>query len=168
MSGRGRPGSVTVVADGLRLGIVAARWHAEIADALLDQARQCAAACGAAATVRRVTGALELPVVAQRLAQTHDAVVCLGVVVRGGTPHFDYVCDAVTSGLSRVALDTRTPVGFGVLTCDDLDQARDRAGLPESREDKGREATLAALETAVTLRALRTPGRGASFRGRDA
>ena len=104
----------------------------------------------------RVPGAVELPVVAQALAGTHDAVVALGVVVRGGTPHFEYVCDAVTAGLTRVSLDTHTPVGNGVLTTDDEQQALDRAGLPGSPEDKGREAVLAALETAAVLRALRT------------
>jgi 6,7-dimethyl-8-ribityllumazine synthase len=104
----------------------------------------------------RVAGAVELPVVAQALAKGHDAVVALGVVIRGGTPHFEYVCDAVTAGLTRVALDTHTPVGNGVLTCDTEEQALDRAGLPESAEDKGREAGLAALDAARTLRCLRT------------
>lgn len=154
MSREGAPGSGTLDAGGLRVGIVASRWHAEISDALLDRARACARACGAAETVRRVSGALELAVVAQRLAATHDAVVCLGVVVRGGTPHFDYVCDSVTAGLTRVALDASTPVGNGVLTCDTADQARDRCGLPGSGEDKGWEATLAALDTALVLQSL--------------
>jgi 6,7-dimethyl-8-ribityllumazine synthase len=103
----------------------------------------------------RVSGCFELPVVVQALARAgFDAVVALGVVVRGGTPHFDYVCRAVTDGLVRVALDTGVPVGFGILTCDDDDQARDRAGLPGSREDKGYEAAHAALETAIGLRRL--------------
>ena len=97
------------------------------------------------AAVVRVPGAVELPVVAAALAAGHDAVVALAVVVRGGTPHFDYVCQSVTTGLTRVALDAGKPVGFGVLTCDTLEQARDRAGLAGSREDKGREAALAAL-----------------------
>jgi 6,7-dimethyl-8-ribityllumazine synthase len=106
--------------------------------------------------VVRVPGAVELPVVAAELARRHDAVACLGAVIRGGTPHFEYVCDAVTYGLTRVALDSGTPVGNGVLTCDTLQQARDRAGLPDSAEDKGWEAVLAALETAVLLRSLRS------------
>src|ERR1700744_4229659 len=100
-------------------------------------------------------GAVELPVVAAELAQTHDAVACLGAVIRGGTPHFDYVCDAVTYGLTRVSLDTGTPVGNGVLTCDDEQQARERSGAEGSKEDKGWEATVAALETALVLRGLR-------------
>jgi 6,7-dimethyl-8-ribityllumazine synthase len=103
----------------------------------------------------RVPGAVELPVVAQELAVTHDAVVCLGLVLRGGTPHFEYVCDAVTAGCLRVSLDSRTPVGFGVLTCDTEQQARDRSGLPGAPEDKGREATVAALEAALLIRDLR-------------
>ncbi len=102
-------------------------------------------------------GAVELPVVAAALAADHDAVVALGVVIRGGTPHFDYVCQSVTAGLTRVALDTGVPVGFGVLTCDTVEQARDRAGLPSSGEDKGREAAFAALTTATVLRELRHP-----------
>ena len=101
------------------------------------------------------TGTVELPVVCQELARTHDAVVALGVVVRGGTPHFEYVCDAVTAGLTRVALDTGVPVGFGVLTCDTEEQALDRSGLPGSKEDKGREAAEAAIATAVTLGRVR-------------
>ena len=74
------------------------------------------------------------------------------MVIRGGTPHFEYVCDAVTAGLTRVALDAGKPVGNGVLTCDTEEQARDRAGLPGSAEDKGWEAAVAALATALTLR----------------
>ena len=89
-------------------------------------------------TLVRVAGAIELPVVAQALARTHDAVVALGVVIRGGTPHFEYVCDAVTAGLTRVSLDESTPVGNGVLTTDTEQQALDRSGLPGSVEDKGR------------------------------
>jgi 6,7-dimethyl-8-ribityllumazine synthase len=105
--------------------------------------------------VVRVPGTFELPVVAKRLAESGcDAVVSLGVVVRGGTPHFDYVCQAATDGLSRVALDTGVPVGFGVLTCDTDEQAFERSGLPGSKEDKGREAALAAVATALALRSL--------------
>ena len=115
-----------------------------------------AAACGVdEPTVVRVPGAVELPVVAQALAERHDAVVALGVVVRGGTPHFEYVCDAVTAGLTRVALDSGKPVGNGVLTCNTIDQARERSGLPDSSEDKGWEAVVAALDTAILLRSLR-------------
>jgi 6,7-dimethyl-8-ribityllumazine synthase len=87
--------------------------------------------------------------------QGYDAVVALGVVIRGGTPHFDYVCNATTDGLSRVALDTSTAIGFGLLTCDDEQQALDRAGLDDSSEDKGWEAAAAALETAQLLKQVR-------------
>jgi 6,7-dimethyl-8-ribityllumazine synthase len=108
--------------------------------------------------VLRVPGAYELPVVSAACAVSGaEAVVALGVVIRGGTPHFDYVCDAATSGLTRVALDTGVPVGFGLLTCDDEQQALDRAGLEGSREDKGREAAEAAIATALLLRRVRTP-----------
>ncbi|MFD6856761.1 6,7-dimethyl-8-ribityllumazine synthase [Rhodococcus sp. NPDC060090] len=143
-------------AAGLRLAIVAGRWHAEISDALIAGAQRVAEEVGVAdVTVERVAGAIELPVVAQQLARTHDAVVALGVVIRGGTPHFEYVCDAVTYGLTRIALDEGTPVGNGVLTTDTEQQALDRAGLPDSVEDKGGQACAAALDTAVTLRRLR-------------
>ena len=143
-------------ASGLRLAIVASTWHSRICEALLDGARAVAGQCGIAEpTVVRVHGAIEIPVVAQELAGTHDAVVALGVVIRGQTPHFDYVCDAVTQGLTRVSLDASTPVANGVLTTDTEQQAIDRAGLPGSAEDKGSQATAAALSTALTLRRLR-------------
>jgi 6,7-dimethyl-8-ribityllumazine synthase len=157
VSGEGRPGATTVDAAGLSVAIAATRWHAEITDALTARAVAAARACGIEQPlVVRVAGAVELPVVAAELARRYDAVVCLGAVIRGGTPHFEYVCDAVTAGLTRAALDTRTPVGNGVLTCDSLEQARDRCGLPDSHEDKGWEAAVAALDTALLLRSVRS------------
>jgi 6,7-dimethyl-8-ribityllumazine synthase len=156
VSGSGRPSPRTVDATGLRLGVAVTRWHAELTDLLLDRALAAAAACGVDnPIVARVAGSMELPVVAQELARHSDAVVALGVVVRGGTPHFDYVCRSVTDGLTRVALDERTPVGNGVLTCDTVEQAVDRGGGPGSREDKGWEATVAALDAALVLRGVR-------------
>lgn len=156
MSGEGRPQVAATIEPGLRLAIVAGQWHRGISDALLASAERTANAHGVGTlTVVRVAGAIELPVVAQELARTHDAVVALGVVIRGGTPHFEYVCEAVTSGLTRVALDESTPVGNGVLTTDTEQQALDRSGLPGSAEDKGAESTTAALDAATTLRALR-------------
>jgi 6,7-dimethyl-8-ribityllumazine synthase len=156
MSGQGRPELPAVDASGLSLAIAATRWHAEITDSLVDRATAAAKACGVTdPLVIRVAGAVELPVIAQQLAKDYDAVACLGAVIRGGTPHFEYVCDAVTAGLTRVALDCGTPVGNGVLTCNTLEQARDRSGLPDSSEDKGWEAVVAALDTAILLRALR-------------
>jgi 6,7-dimethyl-8-ribityllumazine synthase len=156
MSGSGRPGADPVDAAGLTLAIAAARWHAEITDSLVERAVAAAKACGIDdPPVVRVPGAAELAVVAAELAASHDAVACLGAVIRGGTPHFDYVCDAVTYGLSRAALDAGTPIGNGVLTCDTLEQARARCGLEGSTEDKGWEAVVAALDTALVLRSLR-------------
>jgi 6,7-dimethyl-8-ribityllumazine synthase len=144
-------------AAGLRLAIVASTWHANICDALLAGARKVAADAGIGdPTVVRVLGAIEIPVVAQEVASNHDAVVALGVVIRGQTPHFDYVCDAVTQGLTRVSLDSATPVANGVLTTNTEEQALDRAGLPTSAEDKGAQAAAAALSTALTLRDLRS------------
>lgn len=156
MSGSGRPELVIPNAQGLRLGIVAATWHDEICAQLLDRALDVAGSAGAAVTVARVTGAVELPVVAQELARTHDAVVALGVVIRGETPHFDYVCGSVTDGLTRIALDESTPVAHGVLTTDTEQQARDRDGHEGAVEDKGGEAVAAALGSAVVLRDLRS------------
>ncbi|MUL74895.1 6,7-dimethyl-8-ribityllumazine synthase [Mycolicibacterium sp. CBMA 226] len=156
MSGVGVPDMPALDASGIKLAIVASTWHTKICDALLDGARRVATASGIAEpTVVRVLGAIEIPVVAQELAKTHDAVIALGVVIRGGTPHFDYVCDAVTQGLTRVSLDESTPVANGVLTVNTEEQALDRAGLPGSAEDKGEQAASAALATALTLRDLR-------------
>lgn len=162
MSGDGRPDPGQAPdASGLRLAVAAATWHGEIVDVLLERARSAAKEAGVPEpTVVRVPGTIELPVVCQELARTHDAVVALGVVIRGGTPHFEYVCDAVTAGLTRVSLDERTPVGNGVLTCDTRQQAVDRSGVPGSAEDKGGEACLAALHTALVLRDLRGDLRG--------
>jgi len=143
-------------ASDVSLAIVASTWHARICDALLDGARRVADRAGVTnPTVVRVHGAIEIPVIAQQLAGNHDAVVALGVVIRGDTPHFDYVCDAVTQGLTRVSLDAATPVANGVLTTENEKQALDRAGLPGSAEDKGAQACAAALSTALTLRRLR-------------
>jgi 6,7-dimethyl-8-ribityllumazine synthase len=155
VSGGGRPELAVPDSTGLRLGIAATRWHERITNTLLERALAAATKAGIPdPTVVRVPGAIELPVVCQALARDHNAVVALGVVIRGGTPHFEYVCDAVTAGLTRVALDESTPVGNGVLTCDTEQQALDRCGLPESKEDKGFEACVAALVTAHVLREL--------------
>ncbi|UOT07410.1 6,7-dimethyl-8-ribityllumazine synthase [Rhodococcus opacus] len=156
MSGEGLPELQLGEAGDLRLAIVAGSWHAAISEALIAGAQRVAAEANVKnVTLVRVAGAIELPVVAQALARTHDAVVALGVVIRGGTPHFEYVCDAVTAGLTRVSLDESTPVGNGVLTTDTEQQAVDRSGLPGSVEDKGGQACAAALDTAVTLARLR-------------
>jgi 6,7-dimethyl-8-ribityllumazine synthase len=164
VSGAGAPAQEPVDAAGLSLGIVATTWHKDITESLLSRAVACAEASGVSRpTVVRVPGAIELPVVAQALAATHDAVVALGVVVRGGTPHFEYVCDSFTAGLTRVALDSGKPVGNGVLTVEGEQQARDRAGLEDSAEDKGWEATAAALQTALVLRELRAPRQATGF-----
>ena len=153
MSGHGAPAMKPVEgASGLTVAVIASEWHAQVMDGLLAGARRALGESGVTDVVEvRVPGAIELPVVAQALAATHDAVVALGVVVRGGTPHFEYVCQAATTGLTLVAQSSGVPVGFGLLTCDTEAQALDRAGLPDSSEDKGYEAAAAALMTAVTL-----------------
>lgn len=159
MSATGKPDADTVPrCPELRLGIVATRWHEQISTALLDRAVRAAATAGIdEPTVVRVPGAVELPVICQELARGHDAVAALGVVIRGGTPHFEYVCQAVTTGLARVTLDAGTAIGNGVLTCDTEQQALQRSGLAGSVEDKGFEACVAALQTAQVLRGLRAP-----------
>lgn len=164
MAGFGEPAAEPVDATGLVVGVVAARWHGELTDHMVDRAVAAARACDAQdVVVARVAGSVELPVVAQALARRCDVVVALGVVVRGSTAHFDLVCRSVTDGLTRLALDTGKPVAHGVLTVDSLDQARDRAGLPGSAEDKGWAATVAALDAAVTLRRLADAARPVGF-----
>jgi 6,7-dimethyl-8-ribityllumazine synthase len=154
MAGHGAPADAPIDASDLKVAVVAASWHTVVMDGLLAGAQRALSAYGVGdARIVRVPGTFELPVVADALAGAgYDAVVALGVVIRGGTPHFDYVCTAATDGLGRVALDHRVAIGFGVLTCDTEQQALDRAGLEGSAEDKGYEATSAALVTARTLR----------------
>ena len=155
MSGAGSP-SIQADGSGLKITIVAGQWHEEITNGLLEGARRALAETGAEVSEVRVPGSFELPVASKAaLDAGADAVVALGVIIRGGTPHFEYVSDAATSGLTQVSLLTGKPVGFGVLTLDDEQQGLDRAGLPGSKEDKGAEAAEAAVATAVLLRSLR-------------
>ena len=155
MSGAGSP-ELEIDGTGLKVTIVAGRWHEYITDGLLAGARRVLAASGAEVSEVRVPGSFELPVVSlAALEAGADAVVALGVIIRGGTPHFEFVSDAATSGLTEVALRTGKPIGFGVLTLDDEQQGIDRAGYEGSKEDKGAEAAQAALATAVALRSLR-------------
>jgi 6,7-dimethyl-8-ribityllumazine synthase len=157
VSGEGAPALSVRGAEGLKVVVIASQWHKTVMDGLLGGARRALAEAAVQdVTELRVPGVFELPVAASRVtADAVDAVVALGVVIRGGTPHFEYVCEAATTGLTLVAQRTGVPIGFGVLTCDDEKQALDRAGLPGSAEDKGHEAATAALATAVTLRDYR-------------
>lgn len=155
MSGMGRPDLTIPAAAGLTLGLVSTTWNAQITEQLRARALEVALAAGATVVEARCAGAVELPVIAQQLARTTDAVVALGVVIRGETPHFDYVCDAVTSGLTRIALDESVPVAHGVLTVNTVEQAFARDGHPGAAEDKGGEAVAAALGAALELRRLR-------------
>ncbi len=157
MSGAGAPDQKPVDCHDLRVAVVASSWHDQVMDGLLDGADRALRDYKVESpVVVRVPGAFELPVAAGALAaHGYDAVVALGVVIRGGTPHFEYVCNAATDGLTRVALDYTTAVGFGVLTCDTEEQALARAGIEGSSEDKGYEATSAALVTAQTLRRIK-------------
>lgn len=156
MSGSGSPVFVVPSVNGLRVAVVAASWHTTVMDGLLAGAERALTEAGVSdPLVVRVPGAFELPVAATRLVKAgYDAVIALGVVIRGGTPHFDHVCSAATLGLTQVTTRTGVPVGFGVLTCDTEEQALDRAGLANSSEDKGYEAAQAAIVTALTLRSV--------------
>jgi 6,7-dimethyl-8-ribityllumazine synthase len=139
----------------MRLAIVAGRFNEHITTLLLDGARTTIASCnGDDPEVHWVPGAFEIPLVAKRLAAsgTVDAVVCLGAVVRGGTPHFDYVAGTCAAGVSTAALETGIPIAFGVLTTDDEAQALDRAGGAEG--NKGAEAARTAIEMVTLLRRL--------------
>ncbi|MFB9775731.1 6,7-dimethyl-8-ribityllumazine synthase [Brevibacterium otitidis] len=156
MASSGAPTMRPQAAPGTRVAIVASSWHTEVMDGLLAGAQRAldeaaAETTGLEVSVFRAPGSFELPLLARAAAERFDAVVALGVVIRGGTPHFDYVCRAATDGLAQVAAETGTPVGFGLLTCDDDEQARNRAGLPGSREDKGHEAASAALAALAAL-----------------
>lgn len=155
MSGAGAP-DLTLDAAGARVAIVASSWHTEVMDGLIAGAQRALAAANVTdVTLVRAPGSFELPIIAQAHARAgFDAVIALGVIIRGGTPHFEYVSSAATDGLTRVALDTGVPVGFGLLTTDDDAQALARAGLPGSMEDKGREAVEAALATLAILRGI--------------
>ncbi len=160
MSGAGAPTSQPYDASGLKVAVVAASWHTQVMDGLVAGAERALSAYGISEPeVIRVPGTFELPVVAAALARAgYDAVVALGVVIRGGTPHFDYVCSAATDGLTQVSVTHAMPVGFGVLTCDTEQQALDRAGLEGSTEAKGWEAAAAALDTARVVGPLRQQG----------
>lgn len=154
MSGEGSPALSVANCEDLRVGVVAALWHKRVMDGLLDGALRALKEVGVTEpTILRTPGSFELAVVAKALADRgYNAVVALGAVIQGGTPHFEYICRAATEGLTRVAVDTGVPVGFGVLTCDSEQQALDRAGFPDSAEDKGYEAAMAAVATATVLR----------------
>lgn len=156
MATTGAPNPAQLHAEGMSVAVVVTEWNAGIVDKLRDRAVTAAREAGAKVEVFTVAGALELPVVVQACARRFDAVVALGCVIRGETAHFDYVCDSVTEGLTRVALDEGVPVGNGVLTVDNEQQALDRAGEAGSKEDKGAEAVAAALGAALTLAQVRT------------
>jgi 6,7-dimethyl-8-ribityllumazine synthase len=158
MSGDGAP-AISVDGTHLRIGLVYAAWHEQVMAGLVAGARRALEESGVAEVVEvAVPGSFELPVAAARLAASGlDAVIALGVVIRGGTPHFDYVCAATSHALAELSTRTGIPVGFGLLTCDSVEQAIDRAGLPGSQEDKGHEAATAAVATAAALRGLPLP-----------
>lgn len=156
MAGSGAPTTSALDGTGLRVVVIAGTWHERISDGLIAGASRALDETGASWSLVRVPGSFELPVASKAALEAGaDAVVALGVIIRGGTQHFEYVSDAATSGLTNVTIQTGKPVGFGVLTLDTEEQGIDRAGLPGSKEDKGREAAEAAVATAILLRELR-------------
>jgi 6,7-dimethyl-8-ribityllumazine synthase len=146
----GHAPKINIDSSGLAVTILVTSWHTEITDALLAGAEKALRHSGNDVyTIVRVPGAFELPLAAKWAAEDEaDAIIALGVVIRGETPHFDYVCDAATQGLTQVQLEFGVPIGFGLLTVDDAQQALNRAGLPNSNEDKGAEAVEAAIHMA--------------------
>ena len=154
MSGHGAP-SLDAQAPGAKVAVVASSWHTQVMDGLIAGATARLDAADCLVELYRVPGSFELPLGCQAAIDAgYDAVVALGVIIRGGTPHFEYVSSAATNGLAQVSLSSGVPVGFGLLTCDDEAQAIDRAGLPGSSEDKGREAAEAVLGMLSLLRRL--------------
>lgn len=151
MSNSGAPSIAAPEAKDLSVAIISTQWHETIVNALVDGALRACKEAGIQPRMIEVPGTVELSVAAARLAPHFDALVALGVVIRGDTPHFDYVCQSVTQGLTHVSVTTGKPVGFGVLTCNNDFEAFDRSGLPGSSEDKGYEAAVAAISTAKTL-----------------
>jgi len=144
-------------AKGFRFGLIVSRFNSFISDRLLEGALDTLTRHGAddqQLSVVRVPGAFEIPLVAKKMAASgkYDAVVCLGAVIRGGTPHFDYVCSEVTKGVASVSLDSGLPIAFGVLTTDSVEQAIERAGTKAG--NKGEEATLAVIEMVNLLRRI--------------
>lgn len=161
MSKSGAPALSAPKSD-LSVAVISTQWHLEIVDSLVKGAVRACRQSGISPTLVQVPGTVELSVTAARLAPRFDALVALGVVIRGGTPHFEYVCQSVTQGLTHVSVTTGRPVGFGVLTCNTVDEALERCGLPTSSEDKGYEAAVAAIATAHTLRELENEAPGLS------
>ena len=150
MSGAGAP-TVRTDGAGLRAALVAASWHTQVMDGLIAGARRAFAECNVTDVVEvRVPGSMELPVAAATAAyQGYDVVVALGVVIRGGTPHFEYVAGECTKGIAQVSLASGLPIAFGVLTVDTIEQAIERAGTKAG--NKGAEAALSALEMVSLL-----------------
>lgn len=134
--------------EGMRVAVISARWHKEICEALVAGAKRAIYEAGIKDTNEIfVPGSFELPLAAQfALKSGADAAVVLGVVLRGETPHFDYVCQGVTDGVMQVSLSLDKPIGFGVLTVDTIEQAIARSGVPGSKEDKGYDSAIAALD----------------------
>lgn len=146
-----------LIAEGLRFGIVVSRWNSFITDRMLSGALDALARHGAGdddTEIARVPGTWEIPIAAQRMARSakYDAIACIGCLIRGATPHFEYLAAEVTKGLAQVSLDTAVPITYGIITVENLDQAIERAGSKAG--NKGAEAAMAAIEMANLLRQM--------------
>lgn len=135
----------------LKASIVTSSWHPDICDALVSGAKKALDEAGCKnVSLHKVAGSFEIPLAAQKLLDAgSDLVIAVGLILKGDTPHFDYVCQGVTSGVMQVSLTRNKPIGFGVLMCDNLDQAYERSGLSEGQENKGFDAAIAALNLAI-------------------
>ena len=135
----------------LKASIVTSSWHPDICDALVSGAKKALDEAGCKnVSVHKVAGSFEIPLAAQKLLDAgSDLVIAIGLILKGDTPHFEYVCQGVTSGVMQVSLTRNKPIGFGVLMCDNLDQAYERSGSSEGQENKGFDAAIAALNLAI-------------------
>ncbi|NDG24601.1 MAG: 6,7-dimethyl-8-ribityllumazine synthase [Actinobacteria bacterium] len=146
------------VLDGssLNASIVTSSWHSDVCEALITGAKRALTQAGCKKVlVHKVSGSFEIPLASQKLLDAgSDLVVAVGLILKGDTPHFDYVCQGVTSGIMQVSLTRNKPIGFGILMCESLNQAYERSGLSEGEENKGFEAAVAALNLAIEYKNL--------------
>ena len=158
MSGAGTPaGELSEIlgseaGKGKKIAIIAASWHADVVEAMVERSHAALIGLGVSHVVtHRVPGSFEIPVMIANLIQKYDGFISLGLVLRGETAHFEYVCSGVTQGIMELSLSSKKPIAFGVLMCDTLDQAINRSGVVGSSEDKGLECAQAVI---ATLRAI--------------
>ncbi len=158
MSGKGSPVESLSHAlnaksgKGKKIAIIAAQWHSEVVDTMVLKAQSELQRLGTKKVdLFHVPGSFEIPVMAAHLVDSYDGLITLGLVLRGGTAHFEYVCAGVTQGITHLAVTKKKPIAFGVLMCDTLEQAIDRSGAPGAAEDKGTECAQAVIATLLSI-----------------